>query len=191
MRWELEFLWRDVLSERDDIDSLAVLGHAEVLRVENLVERHVAVFLERAEDGLEGAPLVMHRQALHVLAEDDLGLVGPVGADAQRVEEQGSARSAFVVVVEALALPCQAERLTGEACEAYVEVWHLGGVDLRDVARDFEGVVEVGAVRLAGGLVELAREDGLYVLAERLVEAHADAADSSEQVYRLVFRVGH
>ena len=133
----------------------------------------------------------MHGKALHVLAEDDLGLVGPVGADAQRVEEQGSARSALVVVVEALALPCQAERLTGEAGEAYVEVRHLGGVDLRDVARDFEGIVEIGAVRLAGGLVELAREDGLYAFAEGLVKAHADAADSGEQVYCLVFRVGH
>ena len=119
-------------------------------------------------------------EALHVLAEDDLGPV--LLADAHNVAEEGAAGHALVVVVEAPVVASDGERLAGEASEAYVERRDVPGLDLGDVARDggLALAVEVGGVGLVRPGVELRDEDGPDVIAEGLVEAQADAAYAGE-----------
>lgn len=125
MRREVERFRGDVFPKSDYVDALAVLWHSEILGVEHFVKRDIALFPKGAEDGLKGPAAIVDGQPFDILAENHFGLVIPVGADSQHVEEQGSPGSALVIVVKALSLASQAEGLTGKPRKADVEVGNL------------------------------------------------------------------
>ena len=58
--------------------------------------------------------MVVHRKALDILAENDLGLVFTIGADPQRIEEERATGATFEVVFEAHFRASDAESLAGE-----------------------------------------------------------------------------
>lgn len=184
---EVEIGGRDILAERHDVNALAVLGHSKIFRVENLVEDLVAHLFERARDDFERLALVVDGKTLHVFAENHLGLV--VRAYARHIEEQRAARHALVVIVETHAVPSKAERLAGEARKADVKLRHVLLVNLGDVAVDGMHAGEIGAVSFLSEGIPLRHEHGLDVLAKRLVESHADAADAREKVNGAQFAV--
>ena len=171
---ELERRTVDIVPECDDVDALSVLGYSVVLAVEDFVQRGVTHVFERVDDYIKCPSFVMDCEALDVLAEDDLRSVEV--ADSDNIEEEGSARHAFVIVIEPLLPARDGECLTGEAGEADVEVGNVLLINFRDVAVDFGRSVEVGFVSLLSVLIPFAGEDRLDLVAEGFVESHADSA---------------
>jgi hypothetical protein len=171
----------EILAEGDDIDSLAVLGNAEVLAVENLRVHIVAQLFKRLADHLERAAPVVMREPLDVLAENHARLV--LLADFRNVEEERAAAPSLVVVVESHAFAGHGEGLARESRQTDVEVGNrLLRFGKRDVAVDLRGFRKIGRVGLLRREVPFRYENGLDAVAEGAVESQADAADPGEEV---------
>ena len=177
---ELESRAVYVVPECHDVYALPVLGDTVVLAVEDLVQRGVPHVLERVDDDFESPSLVVDREALDVLAEDDLGLV--LVAYPDDIEEEGSAGHPLVIIVEPHLLSGYGERLARETSETYVELGDIFLVDFGYVSVDLRRRVEVRLVGLLCVRIPLAGEHGLNLITECPVEAHADSADACEKV---------
>ena len=177
---ELECGAVDIVSERDDVYALPVLGYAVVFAVKDLVQRGVPHVFQCIDDDVEGSAFVMDRETLDILAEYHLGTVEVTDSD--DIEEQGSAGHTFVIVLESLFSACDGERLARESSQTDVKVGHVLLIDFRDVAIDLGRSVEVGFVGLLCVLIPFAGEHCLDLVAEGSVESHTDSAYSREQI---------
>ncbi len=90
------------MSERDNVDALAVLWNTKIFRVEHFVEHFVSHLLQRTCDNFKCFSLVVNRQPFYVFAKDNFGFV--VCANAGNIKEKSAARHAFVVIAKSFSL---------------------------------------------------------------------------------------
>lgn len=130
----LESIEFEVVPEAYHVDAFPFLGDAIISGVQYLVCECIPQFLHGGFDDIEGVPVVMRGEVLHVLHEYDFRLFAV--HDSCHVEEQCPS-----AVVESLLVAADGECLAGEPCTEDIMAWYGVLVDFGDVA--FGGVVEV------------------------------------------------